>query len=76
MKMPFKPKPGRTYINTREAADIFGCSMGRIRQLALAGDLWCGHLHDRALVYDKDEVEKKAKQIPTTGRPRKGRQSA
>jgi len=45
--MPFKPKPGKTYINTREAAEIFGCSMGRIRQLALAGDLWCGHLRDR-----------------------------
>ena len=74
--MPFKPKPGKIYITTREAADIFGCSMGRIRQLALAGDLWCGHVHGRALVYDKDEVEKKAKQVPTTGRPRKGRKSA
>lgn len=74
--MAFRPKPGHVYIGTREAADIFGCSMGRIRQLALAGDLWCGHLHDRALVYDKAEVEKKAKQVPTTGRPRKGRKSA
>lgn len=74
--MPLKTKPGRTLISTKEAADIFGCSMGRIRQLALAGDLWCEHLHDRALVYDKDEVEKKAKQVPPTGRPRKGRKSA
>ena len=74
--MPFKPKPGVTYIGTREAADIFGCSMGRIRQLALAGDLWCGHVHDRALVYDKAEVDRKALQVPPTGRPRKGRRSA
>lgn len=74
--MPFKPKPGRVYISTREAADIFGCSMGRIRQLALAGELWCDHLHDRALVYDKAEVEAKAKQIPPTGRPRGGKRSA
>lgn len=74
--MPFKPKPGRVYISTREAADIFGCSMGRIRQLALAGELWCDHLHDRALVYDKAEVETKAKQIPPTGRPRGGKRSA
>jgi hypothetical protein len=76
MKMPFKPKPGRDYISTKEAADIFGCSMGRIRQLALAGELWCDHIHDRALVYDRAEVESKAKVIPTTGRPRKGRKSA
>lgn len=74
--MPFRPKPGRVYVTTREAADIFGCSMGRIRQLALAGELWCGHLHGRALVYDKAEVERKAKVIPSTGRPRKGRQTA
>lgn len=74
--MPFKPNPGRTYISTREAADIFGCSMGRIRQLALAGDIKCWHLHGRALIYDKDEVERKANEVPTTGRPRKGRKSA
>ena len=59
-----------------EAADIFGCTMGRIRQLALAGDLKCHHLHGRALVYFKDEVEEKAKNLPSTGRPRKGRKSA
>jgi len=75
MKMPFKPDPKKTYISTREAADLFGCTMGRIRQLALAGDLWCGHLHDRALVYDMDEVKRKAKEKPTTGRPRKRRAS-
>jgi hypothetical protein len=71
MKMPFKPDPKKTYISTREAADLYGCTMGRIRQLALAGDLWCGHLHDRALVYDLDEVKRKAKEKPSTGRPRK-----
>lgn len=74
--MPFKPKPGKVYIGTREAASIFGCTMGRIRQLALAGELWCDHIHGRALVYEKDQVEKKAMQLPTTGRPRRGRKSA
>ena len=69
--MPFKPDPTKTYISTREAADMFGCTMGRIRQLALAGDLWCDHLHDRALVYDMDEVKRKAKEKQATGRPRK-----
>ncbi|MEY3203933.1 MAG: hypothetical protein RLZZ21_264 [Planctomycetota bacterium] len=74
--MSFTPVPGKTYIGTREAADIFGCSMGRIRQLALEGKLWCDLLHGRALVYQKDEVEQKAKELPSTGRPRKGRKSA
>ncbi len=60
----------RKLCSTREAAEIFGCTMGRIRQLALAGELWCGHLHDRALVYDLDEVKRKAKIKPPTGRPR------
>jgi hypothetical protein len=68
MEMPL-PKD-RKLCSTREAAEIFGCTMGRIRQLALAGELWCGHLHDRALVYDLDEVKRKAKIKPTTGRPR------
>ena len=44
--------------------------MGRIRQLARAGELWSDLLHDRALVYDLDEVRKKAKIKPQTGRPR------
>lgn len=74
--MPFKPKPGHVYVTTKEAAEIFGVSMGRIRQLALARELTCYHVHDRALVYDKAEVERKAKIIPTTGRPRKGRKTA
>lgn len=63
-------KPDRNLCSTREAAEIYGCTMGRIRQLALAGELWCGHLHDRALVYDLDEVKRKAKIKPPTGRPR------
>ena len=74
--MPFKPKPGRQYVSTREAAAIFGCTMGRIRQLALAGDLWHQHIHGRALVFDRAEVEAKAKESVPTGRPRKGRKSA
>jgi len=63
-------KTDRRLCSTREAADIFGCTMGRIRQLARAGELWSDLLHDRALVYDLDEVRKKAKIKPQTGRPR------
>jgi len=61
---------GRTLISTREAADIFGCTMGRIRQMALAKELWSELLHARALVFDREEVRKKAKIKAGTGRPR------
>lgn len=74
--MPFKPKPGHVYISTREAAVIFGVTMGRIRQLALAGELTAYRVHGRANVYDRSEVERKAKILPTTGRPRKGLKTA
>jgi len=58
-------------ISTSEAAAIFGCTMGRIRQLARAKELWSAHLSASALVYDFDEVKKKAKEKASTGRPRK-----
>lgn len=58
-------------IATTEAAEIYGCTTGRIRQIALAGGLWCAHLTPSALVFDFDEVTKKAKIKAVTGRPRK-----
>lgn len=63
-------KSDRRLCSTREAAEIFGCTMGRIRQLARAGELWSDLIHDRALVLDLDEVRRKAKVKATTGRPR------
>ena len=61
----------RKLISTKEAAHIFGCTMGRIRQLARAKELWSAHLSAAALVYDLDEVRRKAKEKASTGRPRK-----
>ena len=58
-------------ISTTEAAGIYGCTTGRIRQIALAGGLWSAHLTPYALVFDADEVKKKAKVKAVTGRPRK-----
>lgn len=60
----------RKLCSTREAAEIFGCTMGRIRQLALAKVLWSDRLHDRALVFDLEQVRREAKRKPKTGRPR------
>jgi len=64
-------KTTRTLCSTREAAKIYGCTMGRIRQMARAGHIWSQHLTERALVLDLEEIKTKAKKPAATGRPRK-----
>ena len=64
-------KTDRTLCSTKEAAKIYGCTMGRIRQLARAGAIWSQHLTERALVLDLQEIKEKAKTPAATGRPRK-----
>ncbi|NBW16854.1 MAG: hypothetical protein EBR82_53645 [Caulobacteraceae bacterium] len=65
--MALKPKPNRTLCSCREAAEILGCTMGRVRQLcrkpASGGDpaLWSDKLGARALVLDLDQVQRLAK---------------
>ena len=61
----------RTLCSTKEAAVIYGCTMGRIRQLARAGEIWSQHLTERALVLDLEEIKTKAKKPIARGRPRK-----
>jgi hypothetical protein len=53
----------RTLITTQAAAKIFGVSMGRIRQMALAGTLWHELLGEHCLVFDRDEVTQKAEAL-------------
>ena len=64
-------KTTRTLCSTKEAAEIYGCTMGRIRQLARAGELWSQHVTARALVLDLAEITAKAQKPVTTGRPRR-----
>lgn len=52
----------RVLCTTSEAAKAFGVTMGRIRQMALGGDLWYDHMGEHCLVFDKNEVDKKAKE--------------
>ena len=46
---------------TREAARLYGCTMGRIRQMAREGIIWCEKAGPRALVFDAAEIERLAK---------------
>lgn len=60
-------EPKRILCTCREAAEIIGCTMGRVRQLCRAGAdggqpvLWSHKLTGRALVLDLAQVKKFAK---------------
>lgn len=60
-------EPRRTLISCREAAEILGCTMGRVRQMCRPQEgsgeplLWSKKLGARALVLDADEVKRLAK---------------
>lgn len=53
-------KTNRELCTTSDAAKAFGVTMGRIRQMALAGDLWYTSMGDHCLVFDHREVQEKA----------------
>jgi len=65
--MALKPQPNRTLCSCREAAEILGCTMGRVRQLCRKPErggpalLWSQKFGARALVLDLDEVKRLAK---------------
>lgn len=51
----------RRRVLTREAAEIYGCTMGRLRQMANAGTVWSEKVGPRALAFDADELKRLAK---------------
>ena len=63
---------GRNLCSTEDAAKIYGCTTGRIRQLARAGAIWSHHFSAHMVALDLDEITRKAKEQPATGRPRSG----
>lgn len=60
-------EPKRTLCTCREAAEILGCTMGRVRQLCREPEgggepqLWSSKLGARALVLDLEQVKRLAK---------------
>lgn len=60
------------YVSPPDAADIIGCTPGRIYQMLRAGDFRdLLPIGKRGKLISRKEVEKVAKQPATTGRPRK-----
>lgn len=64
-------KTTRTLCSTKEAAQIYGCTVSRIRQMARAGEIWSQNISQRAAVLDLEEIKAKAKKPIARGRPRK-----
>ena len=50
-------RTNRRLGGTREAAQIAGCSMGRIRQLIMEERIWSELVCDKMRVVDLDEIE-------------------
>jgi len=60
-------EPKRTLCTCREAAEILGCTMGRVRQMCRQHEgggepqLWSSKFNNRALVLDLEQVKRLAK---------------
>lgn len=65
MELPAKP-----FISVADAAEILGCTGGRIRQLLIDGVIAGMKLNERAWAVERKSVEKLAKVPQTVGRPR------
>ena len=60
------------FMSVPEAAEILGCTVGRVRQLLIAGDLDGRKFNEKAWAIEKRSVAKLAKIPRTKGRPRIG----
>lgn len=58
------------FLSVKEAADILGCTEGRVRQLALAGTIKSERFNGKALAIPLESLQKYAKTPIKTGRPR------
>lgn len=60
----------RRFLSVKEAADVIGCTVGRVRQLLIAGDLKGEKLNERAWAIPRTVAQKYAEKPAKTGRPR------
>jgi len=60
----------KNLLSTKEAAEVIGCTEGRVCQLLRSGDLAGEKINERAWVVHRESAEKYAKRPQHTGRPR------
>ena len=53
---------GRKVCSCREAAKLLGVTTGRVRQLVMEKRVWSEHVTEFALVLDRDEIVRLAKE--------------
>ena len=58
------------FLTVTEAADVIGCTTGRVRQLLLAGSIIGKKFTKRSWAVDRDSARRYAARKKTTGRPR------
>ena len=58
------------WVSVAEAAEIIGCTDGRVRQLLRDHELAGQKINERAWVISRDSVERFAKKPQIFGRPR------
>lgn len=59
------------YISVPTAAEIIGCTEGRVRQLIYSGDIDAVKANEKAWLVLRKSAEKRAKNPPAMGRPKK-----
>lgn len=57
-------------LTVSQAAEVIGCTPGRVRQLILAGTLEATKLSPRIMLVQKKDAEKIARNPANVGRPR------
>jgi hypothetical protein len=62
--------PAKPFVSVADAAEILGCTVGRVRQLLIDGTICGVKLNERAWAVERKSVEKLAKIPQTVGRPR------
>lgn len=62
----------KNLLSVEEAANVIGCTEGRVRQLLRSGELKGVKLNERAWAVYAEAAEKMADNPATVGRPRVG----
>lgn len=58
------------HVSVPEAAEIIGCTQGRVHQLIASGDLTGEKVNEKAWLLLREDVERVANRPRTTGRRR------
>lgn len=60
----------KNLLSVKEAADVIGCTEGRVCQLCRSEELHAEKINERAWVIYRESAEAYARKAKTTGRPR------